>query len=353
MRVCLIKLLLAVVQAALLLPVANDSASAQTNCVPPPLGLAGWWRAEGSALDCAGGNNGTWRGIAAYGPGEAGQGFVFPGNGSGVQFSNSPALRLQTFTIEAWIKRASASMVSYDPRWGGAIFSFGSGGYSFAVGDDGHLVLDKLFYNEMPMANRVVTGTNWHHVAVTKSASTVMFYCDGVAYPAPAPYDPGFTFTTFPLVGVRGSDYLASFLGTIDEVSIYNRALSGSEIRAIHGAGSSAKCPGRVAPSILSRSVNQTAPLGASGPFKAKTENVSSLTQPWYPPSLKITRSGGNIVLSWPLWATNFALQEAQCASSAPWVWRNLPATVVSEGIENVVARPVEDGVKFYRLIQP
>ena len=39
-----------------------------------------------------------------------------------------------------------------------------------------------------------ITDTNWHHVAVTKIGGTVVFYVDGVAYPAPT-YNATFTFS--------------------------------------------------------------------------------------------------------------------------------------------------------------
>src|SRR5256885_6400994 len=42
-------------------------------------------------------------------------GFVFDGNGDAVQIGNALDLRLQDFTIEAWIKRTSTSIVSFSP----------------------------------------------------------------------------------------------------------------------------------------------------------------------------------------------------------------------------------------------
>jgi hypothetical protein len=325
---------------------------AQT-CVPPPAGLVAWWRGEGDAVDCVGGNNGTRRGNASYGPGESGQGFVFHGHGDGVQFGNAPALRLQTFTIEAWIKRADPEIASHDPHWGGAIFSYGAGGYSFAVADDGHLVLDKLFYNEMPMANRVVTGTNWHHVGVTKFKSVVTYYCDGIAYPAPAPYDPGFSFSTAPLIGIRGGDYLASFLGTIDEVAIYNRALSEEEIHGIYAAGRAGKCLIGTPPSSLLPLANQNGFRDEARTAKGNGPIASSSVSLQSPPFLRIRRSDQSIILSWPFWATNFTLQEAEGDSPDRWAWKNLPSTPASDGNENAVERPMAGGIRFYRLIQP
>ena len=44
--------------------------------------------------------------------------------------------------------------------------------------------------------------TNWHHVAVTKVGSVIIFYLDGVAYPVSA-YNVTFTFTTSVGIGYR------------------------------------------------------------------------------------------------------------------------------------------------------
>ena len=74
-----------------------------------------------------------------------------------------------------------------------------------------------------------ITDTNWHHLAVTKSGTNVVFYVDGVAYPAPA-YSTTYTFDTSLAIGARGDNYANSFLGSIDEVDLFNRrALSAVE----------------------------------------------------------------------------------------------------------------------------
>src|SRR4029077_13240321 len=63
----------------------------------------------------------------------------------------------------------------------------------------------------------------------------------GVAYNAPA-YNTTFTFSTPAAIGARGESFNDSFLGTIDEVSIYNRALSASEVQSVYTAGGFGKC---------------------------------------------------------------------------------------------------------------
>ena len=87
-----------------------------------------------------------------------------------------------------------------------------------------------------------ITDTNLHHVAVTKVGSTIVFYLDGVAYATPA-YSVTFTFAGGPPgIGFFAENGSSGFLGTIDEMSVYSRALSSSEIQGIYNAGIEGKC---------------------------------------------------------------------------------------------------------------
>src|ERR1041385_6099618 len=97
---------------------------AQTNCVVPPNGLVGWWRAETNTLDHAGTNNGTLMGNATFGPGAVGYGFVPDGTNDAVQLNNYTNLRLQTFSIEAWIERSSTTLVTGSAGNNGLFFGY-------------------------------------------------------------------------------------------------------------------------------------------------------------------------------------------------------------------------------------
>jgi hypothetical protein len=88
---------------------------------------------------------------------------------------------------------------------------------------------------------------------VTKSGDQVIFYIDGVAS-NPVSYNPGFTFTTNAAIGARGDDAIDnSFFGDIDELEIFNRALSQTEIQSIFNASSAGKCKGAAGAVLSSR----------------------------------------------------------------------------------------------------
>jgi len=191
-------------------------------CAPPAPGLVSWWQGEGNALDQAGLNNGTLAGNTTYGSGRVGQCFVFDGNGDAVTVGNPASLQMQDLTIEAWIRRGSSSITSYGSAGNGIIFGYGYGGYGLYLDPTGRPALTKVAFDEVK-PSITITDTNFHHLAVTKSGSTVVFYVDGLAYPAAA-YDPGFVFSTGAAIGARGDTLDNSFLGAVDEATVYNRA---------------------------------------------------------------------------------------------------------------------------------
>ncbi|MEI9866433.1 MAG: LamG-like jellyroll fold domain-containing protein [Limisphaerales bacterium] len=216
------------------------------DCVAPPAGLVSWWQGEGNAHDLIGNNNGTLAGNAGYTNGKVGQAFVSDGIGDCVTVGNPTNLQLQNFTIETWVKRSSSSIVSYGGFGNGIIFGYGQGGYGLYVDANGTPALSAIGISQTKPSVSI-SDTNFHHLAVTKAGSTVIFYIDGIAYSAPA-YDPGFVFTTVAAIGARGDNLDNSFFGSIDEVSFYDRALSSNEITAIYTAGSGGKCTSSCTP---------------------------------------------------------------------------------------------------------
>jgi len=198
-----------------------------------PDGLVALWSGEGNANDSVGSNNGTLTGSATINSAKVGQGFIFDGrNGSGVALGNPASLQLQDFTIEMWIKRGSDTMVSYGSGGNVGLFGCGWGGYLFGIASNGELGFNKLG-DVAALPGPFINDTNFHHVALTKTGSEVVFYLDGQAYPMPT-YTTTFTFTSAIGFGYRPDNQDNSFLGTLDEIAFFNRALTAAEIQAIY-----------------------------------------------------------------------------------------------------------------------
>ncbi len=248
---------------------------ALSDCAPIPFGNVSWWRAEGSTLDDSGTNHGTLAGNAGYGVGRAGLAFVFDGTGDRVTLGNPPSLQSQDFTIEAWIKRESASVAS-STFGGGAFLCYGGGGYGFAVADDGVLFLTQVEVSAISTPPAIV-DTNWHHVAVTKSGDLVVFYVDGLPYFAGS-YNPTFVFSSNVAIGARGDNSANSFWGMIDELAFYDHALSDAEIQSIYLADDEGKCLG---PRITTQPSSQAAAVGDTITFQVGSVGTQPLNYQW------------------------------------------------------------------------
>lgn len=211
-------------------------------CVSAPGNLAGWWRGD-SALSADGLIGGTYRGTAGSGAGYLGQSLVLDGRSDAIQLPPEFKLTSQDFSVEAWVRRASDSLASRDVE-AGEFFANGNQGFAFGLTHDGRLYLSHIgvvsFYS-----TTALRGTNWNHVAVSREGGTLNFYLNGtlansmacgVNFNLGAPYAVGGLGT--PVDGV-----FYGFWGSIDELAAYNRALSASEIAAIHQAGAAGKCP--------------------------------------------------------------------------------------------------------------
>ncbi|HEX9047997.1 MAG TPA: protein kinase [Verrucomicrobiae bacterium] len=202
-------------------------------------GLVSRWRAEGNTKDSIHSNRGKAQGNLKYGAGVSGKGFVLDGKRAGVWVGNPANLRLQNLTIEAWIQRANPTNITLTENVGGVIFGYGPGGYCLGLSPDGRLSFSKSWSSQVTTESGLISDTLLHHVAVTKSGSVVVFYVDGIAYPA-ADYDPDFVFTSTAAIGAMGNGTF-NWLGMIDEVSIYSRALSAAEIQLLRNSLLSAR----------------------------------------------------------------------------------------------------------------
>ncbi len=210
-------------------------------CTPPPSGMVSWWPGDGNGNDIQDGNNGTLEGNITFVAGKVGQVFRSQSPGGDELIGNPANLRLQDFTFDSWIKLNPATLTGTGPF----VISYGSGGYGFGVAGPSQppRVKGELFLTQVGSSNAgpgpsmVINDTDWHHIAVTKSGGTVSFYLDGVPS-APQSYNPAFTFSTN--AAIAGSDQSDPVL--YDEIEVFNRALTQSEIQAIANAGSAGKC---------------------------------------------------------------------------------------------------------------
>jgi hypothetical protein len=243
--------------------ILHQSAFGQS--APVPDGLVGWWRFENNILDEKTQKTGSLVGNAAYATGECGQGIFFDGRNSGVLIPDSSTYHVQAFTLEGWIKRGDTSIVSHDQYGFAFLFGYGMGGYGVGISDSGDLILSLMGADHVTVTTSI-RDTNYHHVAVSKNGNTTKFYVDGVKYDGPD-YYATFSFTSSLAVGMINGTTMESFLGTIDEFSLYNRPLEDVEVLSIYQAGSHGKAYNNGAPFIARQPQDQTGILGGTAQF--------------------------------------------------------------------------------------
>ena len=95
----------------------------------------------------------------------------------------------------------------------------------------------------------------------------------------------------------------------------------------------------------MPREISDAAAVALPASYLSGSINVIAL------PALRLTRAGQNIQLAWPLWATNFTLQEANSLLPSS-TWTNLSVIPSEINNERVVTLPISGNSKFYRLRQ-
>lgn len=238
--------------AALLFFAVSGHAVAQS-CVPPPEGLIAWWPGDGDASDIVGGRDGTLVGGAGFAAGKVDQAFSFDGNGF-VSIPDDPLWTLgdNAFTVDLWVRFNSIGVngrhtfVGHSESGGEFnkwIFWFDEFGHvpspQFVPALRFHVNSPSVPPTDTTVAPWAAQVGTWYHVAVTREGSTYKLFIDGVNVvtdvDANTIPDPGVPLT------IGGAEGL-NIDGMIDEVEIFNRALSDQEIASLHSADSAGKC---------------------------------------------------------------------------------------------------------------
>ena len=194
-----------------------------------------WWRADGNANDSSGGNhNGTLLDGATYDAGKIGQAFSFGPGANRVYVPDSNDFKLtNSLSIAAWI-------YIKDNCWHvleRAASDSGSWTYTFGVDLAGHLIFGlNNFSTGSDILSTPITYNQWKHVAATWDRATreMRIYIDGAlaAQKVSTIIPSGEIPSPQPGIGIGNTPVIAGwpFIGLIDEVLLYSRALSPSEV---------------------------------------------------------------------------------------------------------------------------
>ena len=218
--------------------------------IPVPTGIVSWWPGDGNADDIIDGNHGTLTGGAKFAPGLVGEAFSLDGVDDYVDVGTSTTLAPGLFTIELWMHPSSvvdSGPATLASRWGHSTVDPNS--WILDIQTDQRICITAS--NVSGQQQAVCSGTDrtshpintWHHVTATYNGNTLALYLDG-ELSAQASFSG--TIQTNPSttsIGCKFADgqCLFPFPGLIDDVALFDRALTADEIKAIYDAGSAGK----------------------------------------------------------------------------------------------------------------
>jgi len=228
----------------------NSRITEKVDCSLNPLrmsGLVSWWKFEGNADDEKGGNNGDLindtncdvNGASS----KTGKSCSFDGTGDYINLTNTYTIfnfsadpSRGAGTITMWLKSSSQGILRAfigDFSTNAGFIKINedstSNRVSFETSSPDSSMYSVVYENEYPSLDI----SEWHFYAFVFNGTHMSLHIDGgdVVDPPPQPYTPD--YFDINVIG-RGYSNNRMWNGTIDEVMIFNRTLSQTEIKLIY-----------------------------------------------------------------------------------------------------------------------
>ncbi|HUT14561.1 MAG TPA: LamG-like jellyroll fold domain-containing protein, partial [Thermoguttaceae bacterium] len=214
-------------------PSLSDTATA-TIVLVDPTGCVAHFAFDSNADDRAGNNDGAFKdGAAVYFDAQRGPVLKLDGDGDYVSVPDSPYLDITgEITIAAWIKISDPNngsamrIVSKKDVWNG------STGYELEYNPTENRLTVLGSGGDYGRADGIDLDTQWHHVAAVVDGTVATLYVDGSDVTTDTTIG-ALAVNDEPLTIGRLSGGTNYFAGRIDDVRLYDKALSSSEIQAL------------------------------------------------------------------------------------------------------------------------
>ncbi len=286
---------------------------APRSCLPAPAGLMGWWPGDGDTRDIQGQNPAQGLGGLGYAPGEVGEAFDLDGTSQHAQVAAPVGLPLGNAprTLSLWLRLTRGFAQTTES----GIFQYGSNadGQMFGLITSANASGRLYFFghNADLAGSTVLQVGSWYHAAVTHDGTTVKLYVNG----QPEGSRTAALNTTLNADGVTIGLRPPStrWQGQLDEIMLFDRALTGEEVAAIYAAGSGGVC-----------------------------RPVTAVTVAW-------TFAGGQLRLGWPSeTGVPYQLQSSPDVSGGVWLDEGSP--LVGTGGVLTLDVPSNLAARFFRL---
>ena len=204
-------------------------------------GLTAYWSFDGNLNDPVGKFNGTARGTApiAYGAGKAGQGLVLDGSNF-VEITGGDPNKLQfpagSMSVGGWFK-----VGAFDKDWQSLISKGEGSNYRVARRGNSNAIAYAGGVGEGADDAPNVNDGNWHHFVAVSDATGAEFgtalYIDGKRYGVNATKPVLAAGTKNLFIGENPEALNRRWVGSIDDIGIWNRVLSAGEVGLLYNGG--------------------------------------------------------------------------------------------------------------------
>ena len=227
-------------------------------------GLVGWWTFDGndvsgtSVFDKSGsGNTGTMVNSPKLIAGQIGQALSFNGTNQYLSVPTNAGIPIgnSNYTISLWFKEPAVGGGQSFVGWGNygttnAVNAFRMADSVSCPSTGGAGVENYWWANDLIVCSSLVTANKWHLAVAEYDGTTRTIYLDGVHIGSDTPTGHNVPYSSNLTIGVDyGGDYNN---GSIDDVRIYNRALSAAEVQSLYDLGKQSHIASTVNPSGLS-----------------------------------------------------------------------------------------------------
>lgn len=224
------------------------SFAVENACAEPPAQMLAWWKGEADATDSQGGNDGSFGGSAVAGvAGKVGKAFQFPVDGAYIDIPDHSSLNVGTgdFSVSFWIFSGTSSAVRVlldkrtrdDGNYGWSAYLV-AGVLSLQFGSDTFETFD---------TSLLLADSIWHHVVISvdrDQTDGLKVYLDGASsYTGDPTAQQASLSNSSPLrLGANTLTEASPLGGTLDEVMLFGKALTGEEANAIFNASEAGVC---------------------------------------------------------------------------------------------------------------
>ena len=219
-------------------------------------GLSAWWPANGDGQDVVSGQFGRLLNGVGFSMGKVSLGFKFDGANDSIRIPAAPNLDVAksgdgSMTIEFWSNTATRGNEPLLLGWNnGSVW----GVYLYQrqqsfINDLRLVLIDTVgVRHEFAVSENYGAGTvngQWRHYALSydKASGLGKFYINGVlaGQASLGSFTPQTSYDLY--FGYAQGQHTAAFTGMLDEIGLYNRALTQAQLQAVFAAGACGKTP--------------------------------------------------------------------------------------------------------------